>query len=259
MHKRQILLLLLALWSVDLLADTASAQMSYFDDGIEYWKHLTTTKKRTEEQDQAETSKLKKPASQFDWQQYLDPQHDEFFREGDYVPPAPFMEVARNPSDENLRLWFSYIAKRNAISRRLDERMQEFTHNSPMSREAGPAPPIQAAIEPTASPLTVDSQRFALRFYFDSQCPHCRRMAVEIEKLRRLGVQIEGRQVDQGPAESRPPLAIPVQYATAEEIHKQNIQSVPQLLRADLKSKTVYRLSGYQSADVILRALQPGS
>ena len=39
------------------------------------------------------------PNKSFAWEKYLSPAHDEFFREGDYTPPAPFVEIARNIND----------------------------------------------------------------------------------------------------------------------------------------------------------------
>ena len=50
-----------------------------------------------------------KTAETFQWKKYLDPKNEEFFKEGDYTPPAPFIEIARNPTDANIRNWFKYL------------------------------------------------------------------------------------------------------------------------------------------------------
>ena len=44
----------------------------------------------------------------------------EFFKEGDYSPPEPFMELARNPTDENIRMWFQYLDKKNWVFKYLN-------------------------------------------------------------------------------------------------------------------------------------------
>ena len=163
------------------------------------------------------------------------------------------MEVARNPSDENLRNWFAYIATKNAVAARLSSRMEAFTQakfQDPSAVDHSANIPIEVK---KGEPINIE--RFFIRFYFDSQCPHCQRMAREIEKLRRLGFQIEARQVDENGPEARPPLKVPVQYATAEELHRIGIQSVPMLLIADQQGKGVYRVSGYQSAEAVMQGL----
>ena len=232
------------------LSGTAQAQMTYFDGGIDYWLAQHKPQRDTPQMPSIKTSQIK---PRFDWQTYLNPKNDEFFREGEYVPPAPFMEVARDPSDENLRLWFTYIAKKNAVATRLEERMAAF------GQDQGTRPPAAAVASPRAEekPATadLDPNRFVVRFYFDSQCPHCRRMAPEVEKLRRLGFLIEARQVDRAGAEARPALSVPVRYATSDELRSLGIQSVPTLLIADRRGSGVFRISGYQSAESVVRTL----
>ena len=235
------------------LSANARADMDYFDQGIDYWH--AGDPPRSPKHDASHAAE-KRPAG-FDWQRYLDPKNDEFFREGDYTPPATCMEVARNPSNENLRNWFAYVGAKNAVAARLGERMQAFTQ-AKAPREANVERPAKPAVA-EAAPAAINTSRFLIRFYFDSQCPHCRRMALEIEKLRQLGFQIEGRQVDEDAPPARPPLAVPIQYATGDELHRLGIQSVPLLLIADRDGKAVYRVPGFQSAETVLRALPGGS
>ena len=67
--------------------------------------------------------KKKEKKKSFKWSNYLDPKNDEFFKEGSYTPPKPFMELARNPSDKNIGNWIAYNKKKNALNQRLQLRM----------------------------------------------------------------------------------------------------------------------------------------
>ena len=239
MYKTTLYALCLLVGVVWCLPEGAIADVSYFDQNIDYWSARSNQNQNL----QPSNSKNADAPAAFNWQKYLDPKSDDFFREGDYTPPAPFMEVARNPSDENLRNWFAYIATKNAVAARLSSRMEAFTQakfQDPSAVDHSANIPIEVK---KGEPINIE--RFFIRFYFDSQCPHCQRMAREIEKLRRLGFQIE----------ARPPLKVPVQYATAEELHRIGIQSVPMLLIADQQGKGVYRVSGYQSAEAVMQGL----
>ncbi len=248
MFKPQLVmhLAVAALWG--LLPPLAMAQAAYFDGGIDYWR---AGRQERPQVSPAPAVDPQKP--EFEWSRYLDPSHDEFFREGDYTPPAPFMAVARNPSDENLRHWFAYIEAKNTVASRLQERMQEFL----AERTSGNAGALQRGprVVPDAKITEVIPGQFVVRFYFESTCPHCRRMAPEVAKFHDLGFAVEARQVDDAPAPEEFSVGVPAQRATDEEIHRFGIQSVPLLLIADLKSKTVYRVSGYQTVDNVIKLL----
>ena len=75
---------------------TSASAFEFFESGIDYWSKPEAVRPAT-----APSSKSAVPptSSQFDWNRQLDPKNDEFFREGDYVPPAPFLALVRNPSD----------------------------------------------------------------------------------------------------------------------------------------------------------------
>lgn len=231
---------------------TAVAQMAYFGGGIDYWREA---EHRPPQDSSAEKTDVASPA--FDWQPYLDPSHDEFFREGDYLPPRPFMEVARNPTDDNLRQWFTYMEAKNAVQARLQSRMQEFLGGRSGPESQRPTRPIHE--ETSASAQALDRSRYVLRFYFDSTCPHCRRMAPEVEKIRALGFQVEAHQVDGGAVSGFGALKARVTPATSEELQRYGIGGVPVLLIADLQSKAVYRLNGFQTAESIVELLRTKS
>ncbi len=253
------------IWALVMMTLTAGShkalgQMVYFADDIDYWGHVAPAKAVASVTPiHSSAPKANESATSFDWHSYLDPKTDDFFREGDYLPPAPFMTVARDPSDENLRHWFAYIQKKNDVASRLETRMQEFvTGQLPAQRAdtvSSPSPKPKTA----AVVATVDPERFMLRFYFESTCPHCRRMAPEVEKLRKAGFAVAAKQVDAGPMPEFGGLEAAAEKATSEELKRYAIQAVPVLLIADLKTRAVYRLSGYQSAETILEHLKTKS
>ena len=187
----------------------------------------------------------------FDWKPYLDPSNKEFFREGDYTPPEPFMELARDPSDENLKNWFSYIKKKNELSQRLSQRMTEF-----LAKNSASLPKVaqdETARTVQSLPLADDEfERYRFRMYFDSDCPHCQRMFATLNDLQDRGYFVEARQIDRGSTQHLKS-QVAIAPATPDEVKKFRIQSVPFLLIGDLKTKKVFKQSGFFTPEEILQ------
>ena len=183
---------------------------------------------------------------------YLDPKNDEFFREGDYLPPAPFMEIARDPSDENIDHWFKYLEAKNEITRRLQTKLSEYLAKHPS--EAPISSPSISVQQVDLPKIQSDAKRFRLRLYFDSKCPHCERMIGTLKALSQRGYLIELKQLDSN-MEARGRIPFPVTDATATELKQYKIESVPLLLVGDLKARTFFKIQGYQSEESILNAL----
>lgn len=239
---------------------SADSNFEYFGSKIDYW-NANTGKKSVETKGHsmgALPQSENNPASDgFPWKTYLDPKNKEFFKEGDYTPPEPFMEIVRNPTDANLKLWFAYIDKKNELAQKLQEKMQEYIEKNSVSLgDAGRTSlNTKLASLPRSEP---NAKRFRFRMYFDSHCPHCRKMFETLQALQAKGFFVEAKQVD---SDSRgiEGLGISITRATAEEIRQRDIQSVPVLLIGDLETKTVYRLTGYQSVADIFSALRQPS
>ena len=123
----------------------------------------------------------------------------------------------------------------------------------------GPAIPAQekerVAIQLAHLPKTAtNAKRFRFRLYFDSHCPHCKRMLGTMADLQTRGYFVEARQVDKDTRDLAG-IAIPVEQAQASEMKEMDIQSVPVLLVGDLAKKVVYRINGYQTTAQVLAAL----
>jgi len=245
-------LVCLLAWILSLSVARAN-EFQYFDQAIDYWnaKKEMPTKKESVALPKLDSSV--KPDS-FDWKKHLDPKHPEFFKEGDYTPPEAFMEIVRNPSDENLKMWFQYIDKKNELAARLQTRMNEYmekdgAHLEPVAQES-----LRAAAK-SLSRVPEDNKRFRFRLYFDSTCPHCRHMFDTLKTLQDRGFYVEARQIDSR-TENLENLPLPSTHATPEEVQKHQIQSVPFLLIGDLKTQAVYQMSGFQTPESIFELLQ---
>jgi glutaredoxin len=157
------------------------------------------------------------------------------------------MEVARNPSDANIKLWIAYLDKKNRLAERLKSRIAEFSGSTNQPSQNRLAQSRVQEIERSRS--SFDPARFRVRTYFDSKCPHCMRMLSTLKELQEMGVLVEALQIDRDRSEqARFPLA--TTFADPADVKKQAIQSVPFTLVADLKNKTVLNpISGFKSLD----------
>lgn len=262
-------LTLLALAGVCTLSQLARADdgFRYFSDPeIDFWGRREAPTKIP-----ASPPSAKQPPSPptkgFAWDKYLSPAHDDFFREGDYTPPAPFVEIARNPTDENIERWYRYIELKNDVLKRLQTRLGEFAQKNPDKVGALPAPfangladdpetmARMAARVPKLVSVTPDAKRFRLRMYFDSHCPHCERMMGTLSELAARGYFVELRQVDKDRS-TRSRIPFPVADATPEELKTYGVEAVPVLLVGDLKNKSFFKMQGYQTVPAVLAGLQ---
>jgi len=163
------------------------------------------------------------------------------------------MELVRNPTDENIKNWFQLIDRKNELASRMQKRIEEY-----LARQQGPVETRAILRERTAQAqvekVKLDAKQYRFRFYFDSTCPHCKKMFETVSELERLGYFIEAYQVDARNV-ALPGLSVPVVKATSDELKKYNIQSVPLLLVGDLKKKIVYRLPGFQTVNSIMATI----
>ncbi|MFK7824486.1 MAG: TlpA family protein disulfide reductase [Oligoflexales bacterium] len=232
---------------VMLLFCSTALGFDYFGGRIDYWNEKTSAKPSpTKIEPKIPQEK------QFDWEKYTNPKHDEFFEEGDHKPPKPFMELARNPTDQNIKRWFALIEKKNTLMVKLHDHMKTYlAKNSktlkPKERE------ILTEKLSKIKPIDLDLKRFRFRLYFDSTCPHCERMMVTARDLQKMGYFVEVRQIDS----KKPNFPVPfaVVKASAQEISRKKINSWPVLFVADTSKKLVYRINGYQKAKSILNTL----
>jgi hypothetical protein len=165
------------------------------------------------------------------------------------------MELARNPSDSNISKWITYNKKKNALNQRLQLRMREY-----LSKNSKSSPEVNKIVKAKTidTKTQFDPSRYRIRMYFDSKCPHCKRMFNTLLTLQNRGIYVEALQTDNaGISKARYP--IPTRKASVSEIKKQNIQAVPLTLIADLKKKTLYPpIKGFQSVEAMTALIKEG-
>jgi hypothetical protein len=209
-----------------------------FNDKI----HFFEPEPRAEKQEKAEEKKA--PKADFQWKTFLNPEKDEFFKEGDYTPPAPFMEVMRRPTPENILLFEKWQQTKNLLLERYEgERTRVLGGKAPSIAGASQAPQVKA-----------DLARFRFIFYFDGNCPHCKAMFQTINQMLERGIYVEAVRIDQGQDQIRG-LNIPWTFAKPNEVKANAVTAVPLLMAFDERSKKVFRLTGKKSMDEISKLI----
>lgn len=228
-------------------------KLEYFDSKIDFWGDKPGAK----DTPKVQTSPADKQDSKFPWKTFLDPKNKEFFKEGDYTPPEPFMEVARNPTDDNIKQWFELMKKKNELQTKLQERMAEYlAKNGEVKVPPNVATPVAISPKAKEQNVVLDPSRFRLRMYFESTCPHCRRMFQVLKELQDGGFHVEALQVDSGPVPDAEKV-VPISRADRNDLKKHGIKGVPFLLIADTKRKALLpAIEGYHDFDEILRLLK---
>lgn len=237
------------------VSSAASAgELSYFESKIDFWgeKKESAQAQLVEKSEPSENGK-------FPWKTFLDPKNKEFFKEGDYTPPEPFMEIARNPTDENIKSWFEFMKKKNDLARRLDERVREYLVKNGQVPVVAPNSVVFPTTLASDSRKPLDASRFKVRMYFESTCPHCRRMFGVLKRLQDEGVEVHALQIDRGPVPAIEKV-VPLGLATQDEIKKHGINGVPFLVIADLKRKALLPpIQGFHDFPEVVTLLKEAS
>ncbi len=232
-------------------------EVTFFKGSINYWEKEKDQEPVVTKNSNPTVVTAKKEEApvgkSFDWKKVMDPKNDEFFKEGDYTPPAPFMEVARNPNDENIRMWNAYIDKKNQLASRLDQRLQEYAVSHGQKPATVPEK-INSQKPESQVPVNQSPSTYQFRLYFDSDCPHCQKMMTTMVELASKGYEVELKQTDDRAIDSQN-LPFTVTKATKEELSLHGVTSVPFLLVADLGSKVVYKLNGYKNVSTIFEEI----
>lgn len=233
-------------------------ELQYFENKIDFWGEKSVSSKTSLQAPMIVQSNEK---GSFPWKTYWDPKNKEFFKEGDYTPPEPFMEIARDPSDENIKNWFDFMKKKNELASRLQLRMQEYLTKNQAS---APASPIGVGVASRGSKsernaIVIDPSRFRIRMYFDSNCPHCKRMFTVLKRLQSEGYLVEALQVDSGPVPESERV-VPLGKADPKELKKHGASGVPFLLVADMKRKALLpKVEGYHEYEDLIGMLKVAS
>ena len=254
---------LTCIFAILLFSPLLQASVKYFPSKIDYWKDAKPEakkvhkKQKTEELSQKPTPTKKDPENKkepFNWDKHLDPENtEEFFKEGDHMPPPAFIELIKNPSDGNIKNWFKLIDRKNQLLQRLQLRVKQYLAKNDKKLKPLEKKDIFEKAQKIKK-FDPDAKRYRFRMYFESSCPHCKRMLSELKSIQNKGFFVEIRQIDDNTKYSYS-LPFPISKATAQELKEKNINSWPVLFIGDSKKKVLYRLNGFQTEEQIFEAL----
>jgi hypothetical protein len=225
-------------------AFSASAFAGLFTEGVKFFDEGRTIQTPTPEKPTTEPKT--KP---FSWNDQLNIENDQFFKEGDYTPPAPLIEALRRPTKENILNFEKWQEIRNTLLQRYEIARSQFVSKSGMD-----VPRID-----TAS-LKVDEkdlEKYRYIFYFESTCSSCHAMFQTINQMVERGVYVEAVRVDKGEGEVKG-LNLPWSYVNPEELKKMNLKAVPVLVAIDEKTQKAYQMTGRKSIKEILQVIRLG-
>ncbi len=147
---------------------------------------------------------------------------------------------------------------KNELAQRLDLRVREYLVKNGQA-QAAPPPATAPEKKSVGQSAPLDPSRFKVRMYFESTCPHCRRMFVVLKRLQDEGVEVHALQIDRGPVPEDEKI-VPMGAATPEEIKKHGINGVPFLLIADTRRKALLPpIQGFHDFDEVVTLLKSAS
>lgn len=228
-----------------LLVLGSNAFAGMFSDGVRFFDEAPSKPKAIPEK--LETEQKTKP---FNWNDQLNIEKDQFFKEGDYTPPAPLVEALRRPTKENILNFEKWQEMRNILLQRYETARAQY-----MGKGGVQVPRAEAPV------LDVDEreiEKYHYIFYFESTCPSCHAMFQTINQMVQRGVYVEAIRVDKNENEVKG-LDLPWSYANPEELKKLNLKAVPVLVAIDEKTKKAYQMTGRKSIKEILQVIRQGS
>lgn len=225
-----------------------SSYGQFFDNRIKYFEEEKAEPKESQSVAQ-EAPKAVEPQG-FKWDNYLDESKDDFFREGDYIPPAPFLEVMRRPTAKNILLFEKWKEKKNHLLKRYNEKRMAVLGTKGLS-----ASPIVEQVTGATKGVYEQLKEYRMVFYFDSKCPSCKGMYQVVNQLSDNGVYVEAVRLDAG-ENLIEGLRVPWSLASAKEMSVLKISAVPMLMIFEDRTKQAFKVVGKKSADEILSIIQ---
>ena len=257
---KKLILLLVVLIGFNTITK-AESDVSYFDNSeINYWEDEKKEEKETPEKEIGQVRKMaKKGNEKFSWKSHLNVENDDFFKEGKHVPPAPLMEVARRPTDKNIKNYLKYFGMKNFIKTRMQNAIESYIKRN---NSTGP------------KKLTVESKNYLIAkakefkghvdgrekiqftMYFRATCPHCKRMFKTLEELSSMGFIVQAIQMDKVPLKKK--YAVPISDAKKKDmdyLKSMGVKGVPYTL-IHIQDGKQYSLKGFRSLREILSLLK---
>ena len=233
--------------------------VSFFEDNnINYWEGENNGEGIVKKEKSKKVVQNKKK-DKFLWNEYLDVENDNFFREGKHLPPAPLMEVARRPTDNNIKNYLKYFGMKNLIKARMQNAIESYIkRNKTYDGKILPYESKKYLLDKVKSFKKHVSGRENIVFtmFFRSTCPHCKRMFKTLENLGQMGFIVKAVQTDRLPYQER--FNVPISSATKEDMNylkRMGVKGVPFTL-VQVKDGEQYSLKGYRSTREVVSLLK---
>jgi glutaredoxin len=258
---RSIILLLLIIIGFNMTIK-AQDEVNFFDSNeINYWGN---EKKEDKQNTPNKIGKLTKAVKEekgkkFSWKSHLNVEDDDFFKEGQHLPPAPLMEVARRPTDKNITNYLKYFGMKNLIKARMQNAIESYIKRNNSTGKKKLTAESKSYLKHKAKEFKghVDGrEKIQFTMYFRATCPHCKRMFKTLEELGNLGFIVEAIQTDKVPLKER--YAIPISDAKKEDmiyLKSMGVKGVPYTL-IRVGSEKQYSLKGYRSTSEVMSLLK---
>ncbi len=215
-----------------------------FSDGVKFFDEDISTKMEKKRTDIKDPTKQK-----FSWNEQLNIENDQFFKEGDYMPPAPLVEALRRPTKENILNFEKWQEMRNLLLQRYEVARSQYVAQTKTNI------PKNEINETTSE--EVELKKFRFIFYFESTCPSCHSMFQTINQMVQRGIYVEAIRVDKS-ERAVSGLNLPWNYANSEELKKLNLKAVPVLVAIEEESNRAYQMTGRKNIKEILQTIQRG-
>jgi thiol-disulfide isomerase/thioredoxin len=167
----------------------------------------------------------------FDWSDYTDPTQPEFWREGDYTPPAPLLELIRDPSPENIERYRTWTSQKLQVSAQVSE--------------------LLAAAE---RPEPVRWEGVVVVYFYASSCGYCQQNTPHVLALFERGADVMPVHLD------RPSPAYPTSTPFTEQMGRlAQVQGTPTWVLVEHgERRTIRGFATVERLEDELRALRAG-
>ncbi|NQX99424.1 MAG: thioredoxin family protein, partial [Flavobacteriales bacterium] len=181
------------------------------------------------------------------WEELLDVNSDEMYREGNHLPPRAMLRAVKNQTPTNIR---NYKLWQERKLNQLNVFQSKLLNLSTTQK-----------VEKRPLPLKIDfnsyyvkkkiNESIKLKIFYSASCPNCHRMHSEIYKLMQAGVKVELVSTDEKPILLK---GVKIRMKLFKnELTKFGVTGTPHLVLLNSKTKKYYNLIGYQSFNNIMK------
>lgn len=226
-----------------------ASDLEFFKNDVSFWEE----KQRAKNPKKKTITRPKQENKRFHWDKYLNIKNDEFFKEGNHLPPAPLMEATRNPTKKNIENFEKWVNLRNEARKRFIKAYADYkkkTVNIPDEQVAFINNRLAQIPE-----INVDNAKYSFTMYYDSNCPHCKKMVHTFKELNARGFNTIIKQVDRGRIKDdiSPLVIVPASKNEIKSLIKKG-KGTPTTVVSTKDGRT-YSVSGYYPTNQLLSIL----